>query len=209
MSPRAIPYALGVRWDRFFEDLEDQLDSEWEAERAALDSEAERLRLSRIPLRERLVALAGEGEGSVSFDLCDETVLVGRVRAVGADWVAVAPEPRGVGVLVPLSAVVAVGLTQVDVVGSARAASAGSALRRRMSFGFVLRDLARKRVPVRVQITTGRSLTGTIDRAGADHFDLALHDADAPRRRGEIAGYRLVSLATVASVRPEASATLP
>ena len=32
-----------MRWDRFFEDLEDQLDSEWEAERAALDTESERL----------------------------------------------------------------------------------------------------------------------------------------------------------------------
>lgn len=198
-----------MRWDRFFEDLEDQLDSEWEAERAALDSEAERLRLSRISLRERLVALAGEGEGAVSLDLCDETVLVGRVSAVGADWAAVVPEPSADGVLVPLSAVVAVGLTQADVVGSARAASAGPALRRRMSFGFVLRDLARKRIPVRVQIATGRSLTGTIDRAGSDHLDLALHDAGAPRRRGEIAGYRLVSFAAVASVRLEARAALP
>lgn len=198
-----------MRWDRFFEDLEDQLDSEWEAERAALDSEAERLRLSRITLRERLVAVAGEGEGAVSFDLCDETVLVGRVSAVGADWVAVAPEPRGDAVLVPLSAVVALGLAQIDLVGSARGASAGPALRRRMTFGFVLRDLARKRIPVRVQIATGRSLTGTIDRAGADHFDLALHDAGAPRRRGEVAGYRLVTFAAVASVRPEAPAALP
>lgn len=198
-----------MRWDRFFEDLEDQLDSEWEAERAALDSEAERLRLSRISLRERLVALAATGEGGASFDLSDQSVVTGRVSAVGADWVAVAPDPTGVGVLVPLSAVVAVGLTQVDLVGSARATSAGPELRRRMSFGFVLRDLARKRVPVRVQIATGRSLTGTIDRAGSDHFDLALHDAGSPRRRGEVAGYRLVSLAAVASVRPEAPAILP
>ena len=52
-----------MRWDRFFEDLEDQLDSEWEAERAALDTEAERLRLSRVALRERLVALARGSRG--------------------------------------------------------------------------------------------------------------------------------------------------
>ena len=43
-----------MRWDRFFDDLEGQLASEWEAERAALDTEAERLRLSRVALRERL-----------------------------------------------------------------------------------------------------------------------------------------------------------
>ncbi len=50
-----------MRWERFFDDLEDQLASEWEAERAALDSEAERLRLAHVALRERIAALAGGG----------------------------------------------------------------------------------------------------------------------------------------------------
>ena len=199
-----------MRWDRFFEDLEDQLDSEWEAERAALDSEAERLRVSRLALRERLVALAHAGEAPVSIDLLDTTVVVGRVEAVGADWISLAPETRRPGlVLVPLHAVVGVGMARTDVVRTAREASAGSALRQRMSFGFVLRDLARKRVPVGVQLSTGRTLTGTIDRAGADHLDLALHDAGAPRRATDVAGYRLVALASVVLVRPDAPAVLP
>lgn len=55
-----------MRWERFFEDLEHQLDSEFEAERAALDTEAERLRLSRLRLRERLALLAQQG-GAVSL----------------------------------------------------------------------------------------------------------------------------------------------
>nr|MDQ2699570.1 hypothetical protein [Actinomycetota bacterium] len=62
-----------MRWDRFFEDLEDQLSSEWEAERAALDTEAERLRLSRVTLRDRLVALAGDDDHTV--DVGDDAVL--------------------------------------------------------------------------------------------------------------------------------------
>jgi hypothetical protein len=199
-----------VRWDRFFEDLEDQLDSEWEAERAALDSEAERLRVSRVTLRERLVALAQVGESPLSLDLVDATVATGRVEAVGADWISLATETRRAGgLLVPLHAVVAVGMAQSDAVVTAREASAGPALRQRMSFGFVLRDLARKRVPVGIRVSTGRTLTGTIDRAGADHLDLALHDAGAPRRRGDVAGYRLVSLAAVVCVRPDAPAVLP
>ena len=48
-----------MRWDRFFEDLEDQLDSEWEAERAALDTEAEKT------LYERLKALTERGGGAL------------------------------------------------------------------------------------------------------------------------------------------------
>src|SRR5690606_29746591 len=77
-----------MRWDRFFEDLEDQLDSEWEAERAALDSEAERLRLSRVTLRERVAALCGEAAGEVSLEVTGSTALSGRIGAVGKDWVA-------------------------------------------------------------------------------------------------------------------------
>ena len=36
-----------MRWDRLFDDLEAQASAEWEAERAALASESERVRLSR------------------------------------------------------------------------------------------------------------------------------------------------------------------
>lgn len=43
-----------MHWDRLFDDLESQLASEWEAERAALDAESERLRISRLDLHSRL-----------------------------------------------------------------------------------------------------------------------------------------------------------
>jgi hypothetical protein len=59
-----------VRWDRFFDDLEDQLASEWEAERAALDTEAERLRLSRVALTERLTLLVGGEAGTPGARRC-------------------------------------------------------------------------------------------------------------------------------------------
>ena len=80
-----VAYCRGVRWDRFFEDLEDQLDSEWEAERAALDTEAERLRLSRVALRERLVALCREPRG-VALHLQDGGVHSGRLARVVNPW---------------------------------------------------------------------------------------------------------------------------
>lgn len=200
-----------MRWDRFFEDLEGQLDSEWEAERAALDTEAERLRVARVTLRERLVAVTAEA--AVSIDLWDATVLVGRVAGVGADWVAVDVASRRSGaVIVPLSAVSMITAAGADLVRSARDATAGSPLAQRMGFGFVLRDLARRRVPVTVQLSGpagGRALSGTIDRAGADHLDLAVHDAGAPRRAADVHGYRVIPFAGVSFVRLDAVAPLP
>ena len=49
-SDAEVLYDRRMRWDRFFDDLEGQLASEWEAERAVLDSESERLRVARMTL---------------------------------------------------------------------------------------------------------------------------------------------------------------
>lgn len=202
-----------MRWDRFFEDLEDQLASEWEAERALLDTEAARLRLSRVTLRERLVALCADASGATvpSFEFGDGAILAGRPTAVGADWVGLeASGTRTGAALVPLAAIVAVGMPEADVVRSARplVSAVRPSLAERMTLGFVLRDLARRRIPLTVHVTGGRTFTGTIDRAGADHLDLALHEAGSPRRANEISGFRLVPLAAIAWVRMDAAAPL-
>jgi hypothetical protein len=199
-----------VRWDRLFEDLEDQLASEWEAERAALDSEAERLRLSRLPLGDRLRALAGDDEGGASsFELADGTVLTAGVGVVGADWVGLDDLDGGAwAALVPAGAVVAIAMPATTAIATARASAAacGAARRglaERMTIGFVLRDLARRRSPVALHLVSGRTLTGTIDRALHDHLDIALHDSRAPRRASEVMGLRVVPYASLAWVRLE------
>lgn len=197
-----------MRWDRFFEDLEDQLDSEWEAERAALDTEAERLRLSRIPLRDRLVALAGSGGRvpEITADLRDGTVLAGAVTRVGADWMALSVPGAGTAAvwLVPSEGISTLVLRAEDVLATARDANPGGTLGQRMMFGFVIRDLVRRRIPVTVHLTSGRVLSGTIDRAGADHLDIAVHETGAVRRADQITGYRLIPLGAVAAVRLDA-----
>ncbi|ODT28986.1 MAG: hypothetical protein ABS63_01590 [Microbacterium sp. SCN 70-27] len=196
-----------MRWDRFFEDLEDQLDSEWEAERAALDTEAERLRLSRVALRERLVAFVRERR-EIGAHLQDGTMLTGRVSQVGADWCAlVAPDASG-AVIVPLWALAGIAAAPDALLASIRGADPGPAVAQRMGFGFVLRDLVRRRVSVSVQLATAQTLVGTIDRAGADHLDLALHDPDAPRRADNVHGYRIVPFAAVQAVRLAAGVDL-
>nr|BFF10721.1 hypothetical protein GCM10025699_20240 [Microbacterium flavescens] len=95
-----------------------------------------------------------------------------------------------------------------DLLRSARPAAPRSALAERMTFGFVLRDLVRRRAGVVVHLSSGRALTGTIDRAGADHFDLALHEPGTPRRADAIAGHRIVPFAAVAWVRVEGAPRL-
>jgi hypothetical protein len=198
-----------VRWDRFFDDLEGQLASEWEAERAALDTEAERLRLSRVALRERLAMLEERDRdaGLPSFEIVDGTVLSAEVTGVGADWVAL-QGARSIAMLLPFTAIIAIGMPHADVLRSARPAAARSSLADRMTFGFVVRDIVRRRIAVTVHLTHGRMLTGTIDRAGSDHLDLALHEPGSPRRASEVTGYRLVPFAAVAWIRLDAGALL-
>ncbi len=196
-----------MRWDRFFEDLEDQLDSEWEAERAVLDTEAERLRLSRLSLRERLAALAAAGGPPIVVDLLGGARASGGVHQVGADWCALDPGSRRAGpVIVPLSAIGALHLRAPDLLSSARGERL-SRIAERMTLGFVLRDLARRRLPVTVESGTS-AVSGTIDRAAADHLDLAEHERGEPRSPGEVRSYRIIPLAAVTLVRVDAPAAL-
>lgn len=203
-----LPYARWVRWENFFDDLEGQLAAEWEAERAALDTEAERLRLSRVALRERLAMLVERERDSAppSFEVADGTVLSAEVTGVGADWVALDGGRTG-GLVVPFASIGTIGMPHADMLRSARPAPARSALAERMNFGFVMRDLVRRRVAVTVHLNRGRMLAGTIDRAGADHLDIALHETGTPRRAGEVTGHRIVPFAAVAWIRLDPGAT--
>jgi hypothetical protein len=198
-----------VRWDQFFDDLEGQLASEWEAERAALDTEAERLRLSRVSLRERLTALVDSEKNSAppSFEVVDGTVLAAGVTGVGADWVALEGGRSG-ALVVPFASIAAIGMPHPDVLRSARPVTARSALADRMTLGFVVRDLVRRRVGVAVHLAHGRVLSGTIDRAGADHLDIALHEPGAPRRAAAVTGHRIVPFPAVAWIRLDAGSPL-
>lgn len=221
-----------MRWDRFFEDLEQQLDFEQEAQRRALDGEAERLRVSRLELRTRLhalmgvelgVELAAAAVGREPGGAFARGTLRGVVAAVGADWLGIelgsgsGPGPGAAAI--PLGAIRSLGLGRAALLASrgvaagaagAAGAAAGSApgttdprpraatLSERQSFGFLLRDLARRRRPVTLHDDGERVLHGTIDGVGADHLELALHERGAVRRRAEVSGYRIVPLHAVA-----------
>jgi hypothetical protein len=188
----AVPYARLVHWDRLFEDLEGQLAGEWEAERAALDAETERLRIAKLTLRTRLRVLHQSGAPLTLYTAGDERS-TGRIGALGADWLALDTADARSALIVPLHAVASVETHHGAILETLddRAVSSDG-LRERMTLGFLLRDFARRRLPLRIALTDGETVHGTIDRAGEDHLDLAMHDAGDARHAHAVRAFRLI-----------------
>ncbi len=196
-----------MHWDRLFEDLEGQLSSEWEAERAMLDAESERLRIARLDLRSRLRMLCGAG-ADATIDLVNGRRLPVVLQMLGADWIAVST--RGTGesrvapsaLFLPLAAIAGIATDHGMILASLEEPiSAELPLRERMTLGFVLRDLARRRVPLHISTHLGDDVHGTIDRAAADHLDVALHDPGEPRLAGAVHGFRIIPFSSLVAVR--------
>ncbi|SIN70813.1 hypothetical protein [Agromyces cerinus] len=190
-----------MRWDLLFDDLESQIDQEQRDEERALAIEEERLRLGRLTLRDRLSAIARsdpDDHGAfVRIELHGGRILSLRPQVFGRDWVSgrtAEPAQNDLQCVVPIAAIAAVLPTRAQLEPSLESVPEASArIAERIGLPFVLRDLCRRRTPVRVSTVDGES-HGTIDRVARDHLDLALHDADRPRRDSAVHGYRIVPL---------------
>jgi hypothetical protein len=71
---------------------------------------------------------------------------------------------------------------------------------RRYQFALALRELARRREPVRVELVDGARCDGTIEAVGSDYLEVAEHDPGEPRRRAAVRARRFVGFAAVAAV---------
>ena len=195
-----------MRWDNLFDDLAGQLESEVDAEDLDVRAEEERLRLSRLGLRDRLVALAAHSPEVIKCVLTDGQVLSLESFSLGRDWLAgrtVSDLPQAVRCLIPLEALRALLLTQRQIITSLRETEPDdppSSLSRRLGIGFVLRDLCRRRAAVEI-VLLDSVIHGTIDRVGRDHFDLAVHERGSARRENAVSHYRVVPLAQLVFVR--------
>lgn len=190
-----------VHWDRLFEDLEGQLSAEWEAERAALDAESERLRISKLAVLTRL-RLLERADAPVTVRLAGGDRQSGRLRAVGADWIAMQPADAPNALIAPASALTGVETHHGAILDTLEDAPApADGLRARMTLGFLLRDFARRRLPLRISLGDGDQVHGTIDRAGEDHFDLAIHDAGTARLASNVHAFRIVPFTAVRWIR--------
>jgi hypothetical protein len=179
-----------MRWERLFADLEARLEAE---ERAAAEGEVAdlvRAERARLVFRDRLQAHLGE---SLTWSLVTgDPPLTSRLQDVGADWVLVASASREL--LIPIAAVQSVaGLSRFT-------APEAGAVARRLRIGVILRGLSRDRALVKVQLQGDQRVTGTIDRVGVDHFDVAVHPDDEPRRDRVVREVRCVLLPAVVGI---------
>ena len=80
-----------MRWDSLFDDLEGQLEQELRAEEADAHAEEERLRIGRLALRDRLIAVHEGAERdedrAVRVILNSGEYLVLQCATFGRDWV--------------------------------------------------------------------------------------------------------------------------
>lgn len=198
-------YRRGMRWDHLFDDLAGQLEHELHAEEADLLHEEERLRLGRLTVRDRFVALLRSGDPLLStIRLRSRGGAVHRLRlvTVGRDWAAGDLDSAGVGVqgIVPLGGVESLMLSPAQARASLIAGPERSELSARLGIAFLLRDLCRRRVTATIETTAGL-WSGTVDRVGRDHLDLAVHDIDRARRDSEIDHVRVIPFDQVVLVR--------
>jgi hypothetical protein len=203
-----------MRWEALFADLEATVEGVRLQEHEAEVAEQARAEYAAVRLIDRLRVRSGR---SLACELVDGRRLDGVVRETGADWLLLQVAPAEV--LVPVRALTAVTRSATDTSGvsgsavrSVARSMTGSAtggavsvapragLGESLGLSAVLRGLSVRRVPVRLALPGSRMLAGTIDRVGADHLELAVHDSQDPRRDSVVTGMRLVPFAAVLSV---------
>jgi hypothetical protein len=187
-----------MRWERLFADLEAQFDAEDQAGLEADRADLVRSERGQVLLADRLRAHRGAVLGwRLHPDAAIGGALTATLADLGSDWLLLAPGHRSDSVqrhlLVPMRIVLSVAGLSSDALLD------NSEIAKRMGLTVVLRGLARDRAPVQLR-TAAEPLTGTIDRVGRDHLDLAVHDLDLPRRAGHVREVRCVPLAAVALI---------
>ena len=165
------------------------------------------MRLGRLAVRDRLLALSvGADCPAVRVSLTDGSTLDLRTRTFGRDWISgdiVDQSARSAQFILPLDAIASLLLTRTQVrdsLADAARPESERGLSRRLGLAFVLRDLCRRRQSVELVLGDGM-ITGTIDRVGRDHLDLAVHEAGTVRRESLVSHYRVVPFSRVLMVR--------
>ncbi|WP_026936436.1 hypothetical protein [Gulosibacter molinativorax] len=195
-----------MRWDELFDDLAGQFDAGLEEERRRAAIDEERLRVTRLTLRDRLGALDAYLAADERIGLQLHTGERVEIRPVefGADWFGadLVGVVRSYGAcIVPLAGIAAVLLTRDQISRSLEPLpDRPGSVAGRLGLSIPLRDLARRRAHCEITTVTG-TCYGTIDRVGRDHIDVATHDVDVPRRQSQISSIRLIPLSDVTLIR--------
>lgn len=194
-----------MRWERLFQDLEDQLDRETDAELEDIARDEERLRIARLPLIDRVRDYLGEpGRVPSVFLSVSQALLKCTVIRCGRDWMLVqVQEPLALAgtVLIPITALRSVRIDARDVSPISRPRRTDTTgknhqLSSEIAFTFVLRDLCRRRRHVTVTGDDGE-ISGTIERVGKDHVDMAIHPVGLARSANAVNYVAIVPLARI------------
>ena len=183
---RLLP-SLTMDFDTLFQDLENQLERELDAELINRLEDEERDRRAKLTLRERLRALHQTNPATVMTAIAkDGRTLTFQVKNVGKDWAAIeVHEPADIGgpLILGLHALTSVNIPLESVKSSLgtpvgevsdhdlKALSSNARLAEKVNLAFVLRDVSRRRKQVMLHTVLGQ-YQGTIDQVGADHLDL-------------------------------------
>lgn len=185
-----------MRWDDLIADLAGQGRSAHDATRGGEVGERARWESGRARLLDRVRA---SGARRVELGLVGAPELLsGRLAAVGADWLALVA--AGGETLVPRSALRSVRFPGPSPLEEPPG-SLDSPLQQRLRLPHALRRLARDRSLVQVRTVDGGLLTGTVDRAGHDHLEVAEHPADSARRAAAVRSVILLPYSAVLWVR--------
>lgn len=169
-----------MRWTDLFDDLEAQLAAQQAAELRGEVVEHTRANLGRVALSERYLADLGR---AVRLVLRGGPVLEGTLTEIGREWIVLEHQDSS---RVHESLVVTASVVTVQGLSGRSDPGRTGQVQRSLGLRQVLRALSRDRSVVRVHLVEAATLTGTIDRVGADHLDLSAHPADLPRRTREI-----------------------
>ena len=170
----AVVTVGAVRWQALFADLDAQFDAAEAADLAAEVSDRTRLELARVRLVDRLRAAVGEPVVVVVPHLGP---VHGQLAGFGPDWVLLTESPSREALL-PMGAV-----STVSGLGPTAAEPGDDgAIAARLGLRYALRLLARDRSVIAVTVTDGRTLTGTLERVGADFVEVAEHPSGEVRR---------------------------
>jgi hypothetical protein len=182
-----------MRWDRLFADLQAQVAAAEAAELAGEIVERTRIEVGALRLRDRLRAAL---DTPVRLTCLGGEMVAGPLHRVGPDWLLVAERPER-DALVALSAV-----TSVAGLGPLTAPPAElGVVEAKLDLRYALRGVSRDRAGVTLTLHDSTSVSGTIDRVGADFIEVAEHPTGELRRAHTVRQVRTVPLTALAVVR--------
>jgi len=182
-----------VRWETLFADLSAQAEALERIERDVDVADRTRIETASIRLRDRLAAAVDQ---SVRLRCAGGVAVSGRLAQVGSDWLLM-DEGSAREALLPLAALLTAGGVRRRALDVLPAGSVAS----RLGVRHVLRGIARDRSAVLLHLVDGTTISGTIDRVGADFVEVAVHAAGEARRRADVVDVAVVANGALAAVR--------